>query len=188
MAQINLLPWREWQREQKQREFLINLLLVALLAAGAVYAITAYLDGNLSHQQARNRYVESQLTVLDSKIVQIKQLRDERENLLARMRVIQQLQGNRPVIVHVFDDLVRTLAGGVFFNKLSMDGSNITVSGIAESNNRVSDLMRRLDDSEWFADPNLKSIKENAAFGSQASNFNLTVRQVNPNGALNNDG
>ena len=96
----------------------------------------------------------------------------------------QELQGNRPVIVRVFDELVRTLSKGVHYRKLSMNADQLVVQGTAESNNRISSLMRNLDESDWFAGPNLKSIKEdptNIDYGEQASSFDLTFVQVNPN-------
>ncbi len=117
--------------------------------------------------------------MLDDKIREISSLRREREELLARMRVIQDLQGNRPVIVRVFDELVRTMSKGVFYNQLSMSRQNLAVTGTAESNNRISSLMRNLDNSGWFANPNLKSIKE-AQGSNTSSNFDLTFVQVNP--------
>ena len=98
------------------------------------------------------------------------------------MQVIQDLQGNRPVIVRVFDELVRTMSKGVFYGDLSMRGNNLTVTGIAESNNRISALMRNLDSSNWFSNPNLRSIKEDAS-GGQASSFDLTFVQVSPSDA-----
>jgi type IV pilus assembly protein PilN len=100
------------------------------------------------------------------------------------MRVIQELQGNRPVIVRIFDELVRTLSKGVHYRELSMVGTTLAVQGTAESNNRISSLMRNLDESDWFSGPNLKSIKEdptNSDYGEQASTFDLTFVQVNPN-------
>ena len=111
-------------------------------------------------------------------------LRKQREDLLARMRVINELQGNRPVIVRVFDEMVQTLAKGVHYKKLIMAANMLTVEGVAESNNRISALMRNLDGSEWFAQPNLKGIKEdpeNSDYGEQASTFDLSFIQTNPN-------
>ena len=103
------------------------------------------------------------------------------------MRVIQQLQGNRPIIVRVFDELVQTLSQGVHYTKLEMATGQLALEGVAESNNRISALMRNIDGSDWFADPNLKSIKEddeNRVYGAGASVFDLTFRQVNPADAL----
>jgi type IV pilus assembly protein PilN len=96
------------------------------------------------------------------------------------MRVIQELQGNRPIIVRVLDQLVRTVPDGVFYTKLSTKGKQISISGIAESNNRVSSLMRQLEASEWLADPKLDKVHEAREFGDQANRFELTVRVQAP--------
>lgn len=97
------------------------------------------------------------------------------------MQVIQDLQGNRPVIVRIFDQLVRTLGTGVFYNQLQVQGNVVTVTGVAESNNRISELMRNLDASEWFQNPNLRGLREAADYGDQASFFDLSFNQTLPN-------
>ncbi len=183
MANINLLPWREWERERKQKEFLVNLAGVVILAVVIILAAGQYLDQSISGQNARNAFYESRIAVLDERIKEISTLQKDREDLLERMRVIQELQGNRPIIVRVFDELVQTLAQGVHYSKLEMKEGGLSLEGVAESNNRISALMRNVDASGWFADPNLKSIKEdpeNRVYGPGASVFDLTFRQVNP--------
>jgi len=134
-------------------------------------------------QEGRNTYLQGRIAVLDKKIEEIKTLREEREDLLARMRVINELQGNRPVIVRIFDEVVQTLAKGVHYQRLEMTDRTLKVAGVAESNNRISALMRNIDESDWFASPNLKGIKEdptNADYGEQASTFDLSFVQINP--------
>ena len=183
MANINLLPWREWERERKQKEFLVNLAGVILLAVVIVLAGGQYFSQAIENQNARNNYLQGKINVLNDRIQEISSLRKDREELLERMRVIQQLQGNRPIIVHVFDEMVQTLASGVHYGELVMNGQELTLEGVAESNNRISALMRNLDNSAWFADPNLKRIKEDTedrVYGPGASIFDLTFRQVNP--------
>lgn len=184
MARINLLPWREWEREQKKNEFLAQLGMV-LVGAGIVVALWGWnLDSAADDQIARNKILETEIAALDEKIKEIRDLRQQREELLSRMQVIQDLQGNRPVIVRIFDEMVRTLSTGVHYDKLSMTSTQLAVLGVAESNNRISSLMRNLDGSDWFAKPNLKTIKEdpgNVDYGAQASTFELTFEQVNPN-------
>jgi type IV pilus assembly protein PilN len=190
MARINLLPWREWERARKKKEFLGNVAGVLAAGVAIVFVVGWYLNGQIEDQQARNRFLEAEIQVLDKRIAEIQDLQKTRNELLARMRVIQELQGNRPVIVRVFDELVRTLATGVHFKTLKYEGSRLTVEGVAESNNRISSLMRNLDGSDWFARPNLRSIKEdpqNVDYGSQASTFNLTFVQTNPNKAAEED-
>ena len=184
MARINLLPWREWERERRQREFLTNLGGILVFGAVLVFCGGLLLDRSLEHQNERNNFLQGHIDVLDKQIAEISNLRKTKEELLSRMRVIQQLQGNRPVIVRIFDEMVRTLSKGVHYRELAMVGPQLVVHGTAESNNRISSLMRNLDESEWFAEPNLKSIKEDPAnpdYGEQASTFDLTFVQVNPN-------
>lgn len=191
MARINLLPWRDWERERKRKEFLGNLAGVLVGAVALVLLAGWYLEGRITDQQARNQYLKTEIAELDRKIAEIESLQKTRNELLARMRVIQELQGNRPVIVRVFDELVRTLAKGVHFVDLEMQGNRLTVNGVAESNNRISSLMRNLDNSDWFSSPNLKTIKEdpqNSDYGPQASTFNLTFVQTNPNAAADGAG
>ncbi|WP_313332859.1 PilN domain-containing protein, partial [Pseudomonas oryzihabitans] len=109
------------------------------------------------------------------------ELKTRRQQLLARMKIIQDLQGNRPVIGHVFDQLVRTLPDGVYFRELKMQGDTLSISGEAESNNRVSNLMRNLDASDWFASPTLIEVKATTAGAvDQANTFQLTVKQTQP--------
>ncbi len=188
MAHINLLPWRDWDRERRKKEFFANLagaFIAAVMLVGAGYY---YLDGEVDRQSARNDWLRDRIVDLDKSIAEIRNLRQEREQLLARMRVIQELQGNRPVIVRVFDEMVRSNATGTFFTSLRLDGQTVSMAGTAESNNRISTLMRNLESSEWFAEPNLKGIRENAAFGPQASTFQMTVQQINPDKSTSGTG
>ena len=183
MANINLLPWREWERERRQKEFLTQLGTVLLLAVLAIFGAGQYLDSQIEGQQGRNTFMQGKIKALDEKIAEIRLLRKAREDLLARMRVINELQGNRPVIVRVFDEVVQTLAKGVHYGSVQLSGKQLSVKGIAESNNRISALMRNLDASDWFTQPNLKSIKEdptNSDYGEQASKFDLSFLQTSP--------
>ncbi len=113
-------------------------------------------------------------------MAEIRDLQKRRNQLLDRMRVIQELQGNRPIIVRVLDQLVRTVPDGVFYTKLNTKGKQISISGVAESNNRVSSLMRRLDASDWLANPNLDKVHAEPEFGDQANTFDLTVQVQAP--------
>jgi len=180
MATINLLPWRQWERERKQAQFLASLAGVFALGVVMVMGAGFILNNDFDEQKRLNQRLEADIEVLDGKITEIAALETEREELLSRMRIIQELQGNRPIIVRVFDEMVQKLSKGVHFNTLSMQGTMLSASGVAESNNRISTLMRNLDGSDWFTRPNLKSIQEdpeNADYGSQASAFELTFLQ-----------
>ena len=190
MANINLLPRREWERERRQKEFLLQIGAVLVVGVLLVVGAGAYLDNSIESQEGRNKFLKTKITLLDERIAEISELRKQREDLLARMRVIQALQGNRPVIVRVFDQVVQTLAKGVHYRAVKYRGTKLDVDGVAESNNRISALMRNIDGSDWFTQPNLKGIKEdttNSNYGEQASTFNLSFAQINPNAKTEED-
>lgn len=189
MARINLLPWRDWERERKKKEFLTNVGGVVVLGAVVVLAANWFVQGQIDYQDERNEFLQDRITLLDKQISEIQNLQAKRAQLLERMRVIQELQGNRPVIVRVFDELVQTLAKGVHYTSLSMSDKSLSISGVAESNNRISSLMRNIDQSSWFMGPNLKGIKEdagNANYGDQAATFDLTFVRTAPNAETEN--
>jgi len=180
MAQINLLPWREERRQDLKKEFLATVALVLALAAGLVLLADRVVNSQIDEQQARNQYLTQNIKTLDKQVKEIRDLQKRRNQLLDRMRVIQELQGNRPIIVRVLDQIVRTVPDGVFYSEFSTKKERISISGIAESNNRVSSLMRRLDASEWLSSPNLDKVKAEPKYGDQATRFNLTVKVKAP--------
>ncbi|MEM1110768.1 MAG: PilN domain-containing protein [Pseudomonadota bacterium] len=175
MAQINLLPWREERRQEQKKEFLASIALVIALGVGAVILADVVVKGQIENQRGRNNYLAENIKVLDEQVAEIRELQKKRNQLIERMRVIQELQGNRPIIVRILDQLVRTVPDGVFYQSLSTKDKRITVDGIAESNNRVSSLMRRLDSSDWLENPNLDAVRAATGFGDQATSFRLTV-------------
>lgn len=178
MPNINLRPWREEERAKRQKEFLGMLLAAAISAAGLFFLWTSHVDTIITEQQARNSYLKTSAAALDKKITEIAELRDKREKLLARMQVIQDLQGTRPVIVRVFDELVKTLPEGLYYTSLTRTESAVSIQGVAESNNRISGLMRQLEGSDWFSNPNLKDVKAASQEGRSA--FDMAVAQVTP--------
>lgn len=175
MARINLLPWREARREELKRAFLTILGLVAVFAIMLLVLGDRFVNGQIDNQRARNNYLSQNIAVLDKQVEEIKDLQRRRNQLIDRMRVIQELQGNRPIIVRVLDQLVRTVPDGVFYTSVSAEGQQLAIKGIAESNNRVSSLMRRLDASDWLKDPNLDSVRAAPIYGDQANTFELSV-------------
>jgi type IV pilus assembly protein PilN len=176
MARINLLPWREVRREELKRAFLSILGLVAALAVMLLLLGDRIVNAQIDNQRARNDYITQNIRELDKQVEEIKDLQRKRNQLIDRMRVIQELQGNRPIIVRVLDQLVRTVPDGVFYTLVSATGGDININGVAESNNRVSSLMRRLDASEWLKEPNLDAVRAAPAYGEQANTFNLSVK------------
>ena len=180
MAQINLLPWREERRQELKKQFLVTLGLVFTLGVGLVLLGDRVVNAQIDNQKARNQYLSQNIKELDKIIAEIRDLQKRRNQLIDRMRVIQELQGNRPIIVRVLDQLVRTVPDGVFYTSLNTKGKTITINGVAESNNRVSSLMRRLNGSDWLADPNLDKVSAATKYGDQATTFNLTVKVQAP--------
>lgn len=184
MANINLLPWRERQREERKKEFFVLLGGVAVVAVVLLGLADRYVNVKINGQTARNTYLTQQIAVLDGEIAEIRNLQEQKRALTERMAVIQDLQGRRPVIVRLFDELVRTLPEGVYYDTITRTEDVIAVNGVADSNNRVSTLMRYLDDSEWFADSDLRQItaaQQNTATadGTEqegSSAFQLNVR------------
>jgi type IV pilus assembly protein PilN len=181
MARINLLPWREQLREERKQRFLVTLAGVLIVAAGVVFLGDQYLSGAIEQQNARNEFVRKEIAVLDARIKEISELKTRRQQLLERMKIIQDLQSNRPITGRVFDQLVRTLPDGVYFTGLKMTGSTVAIVGAAESNNRVSSLMRNLDGSDWLTAPNLTEVKADTPGEMGQSNiFQLSVQQTMP--------
>jgi len=180
MATINLRPWREERRERLKKEFLQITGLVAFAAVAIWFGWNMTINSWVSHQQSRNQMLESEISSLDAKAKEIVALKAKKADLADRMKVIQALQGTRPMIVHVFNELAKTMPDGVFYNKIERKGSKIFVEGTAESNQRVSTLMRNISDSEWFANPNLTKVVANTKVGEQGNDFVLAFDIVAP--------
>ncbi|RMT41630.1 Fimbrial assembly [Pseudomonas syringae pv. solidagae] len=159
MARINLLPWREELREERKKRFLTALVGVLVVSVGILFLIDRYVSNALEHQMARNAFLQTQIAQLDIRIKEISDLKARRKQLLERMKIIQDLQGNRPITGRVFDQLARTLPDGVYYSQVKMTDKLIAINGAAESNNRVSDLMRNLEASDWLEAPSLTEVK-----------------------------
>lgn len=183
MANINLLPWRERLREERKRQFLVMVIGTLALAGMLLVAGDRLVNNAIANQTRLNDYLNQQIAVLDREIAEIREIQEQKKALTARMAVIQELQGTRPVIVRLFDELVRALPEGVYFNSISRSGDNISIVGIAETNGHVSALMRSLEDSEWFANPVLRqvtalptTVAQTGASSTAQNSFQLTVR------------
>jgi type IV pilus assembly protein PilN len=177
MTRINLLPWREIRRKEQQRQFISVAAGAAVLMGVIVLYVHIYIGGLIEDQAARNKFLEEEITKVEQKIAEIKTLETKKQQLLARMNIIQRLQARRPEIVHVFDDLVRAVPSGMYLTKVSQQGNTMVVEGVAQSNARISTLMRNLDGSESFSNPRLDVIEADAKDPSHNSRFKLTVTQ-----------
>jgi type IV pilus assembly protein PilN len=184
MAKINLLPWREERRKELLNGFLVMLGMVALFAALTVGIVHFYHSQLIERQNTRIGYIDKRIKEVDKKITEIKELEKQKESLLSRMRAIESLQRDRPLIVHLFDELVRSLPEGLSIVNLKQEGPKVTITGEAQSNARVSSFMRKIEQSEWIKGAKLKVIKEsNKGKGSTTKNVNefmLTFEQVMP--------
>jgi type IV pilus assembly protein PilN len=180
MATINLRPWRQERKERLKNEFFQITGLVVVAAAAIWFACDLTIDAWITGQQARNQMLGSEIASLDKKVKEIQELKTKRADLIDRMKVIQGLQGTRPLIVHIFDELAKTIPDGVFYTKIERKGSKIFIEGTAESNQRVSTLMRSIADSPWFASPNLTKIVANTKVGEQGNDFVLAFDIVSP--------
>jgi type IV pilus assembly protein PilN len=177
MAKINLRPWREELRQERQKEYLTILGGVVIAAVAIWFFINGAFNSVISDQQNRNYYLESQGAGLDKKIGEIKELRDKKDQLLERMRLIQDLQGNRPVIVRVFDEMARVLPDELFIESIQAKGGTFTLKGRSASNIQISNMMRNFDQSPWFINPNLLGV--NANEGGYSS-FDMIIGSSRP--------
>lgn len=178
MPHINLLPWREELRKRHRKEFAGISLAAVVIMFGIIILVHFHFKTLISYQQNRNHFLEIQIARLDEKIKEIKTLDEEKKRLLVRMEIIQQLQAGRPEIVHLFDELVLAIPDGVYFEKLVQHNQQIRLSGYAQSNARVSSLMRRLVDSPWLENANLLEIKAQTKSDSKGLRFNQFSLQL----------
>ncbi|MCF6262184.1 MAG: PilN domain-containing protein [Xanthomonadales bacterium] len=161
MAKINLLPWRDEQRKERQREFFLLLIFSAVAAIGLVFVVLTYLGGTLSVQNDRNAYLQTQIKDMDKQIEEIAELEKTREALFARKQVIEDLQSKRSLTVQLLNELVTTTPVGVTLTNLRQMGLEVTISGTAQSNARVSEFLTQLGGSQLLVDPELAIIEAN---------------------------
>jgi len=183
MTKINLLPWREERRTELQRQFFSILGGVAVLSGLCVYVVYSFYDGQLTDQNIRNKFIQGKTAELESQITKIRELQARRDQIVDSMKVIQELQGNRPVIVYSMGEIARTVPEGVYFTKVEKVGNLYKIYGVAESNNKISRLMRNLEESPWFKDPALVKVvgsKDNSGEDKKLNIFEMTVHQDIP--------
>ncbi|MET0716941.1 MAG: PilN domain-containing protein [Pseudoxanthomonas sp.] len=193
MARINLLPWRAERRANRQKEFYGMLGLAA--AAGVVlsFLIWFHYSQQIGGQNTRNQFLQAEIQKVEGKITEIEALDKQKDRLLARKKVIEQLQANRSQMVHLFDSLVRTIPDGVALASIKQEGEILTLEGRAQSNARVSNYMRNLEGSGWMTNPDLSIIEAKAEEKTPGAAvvtptaralpyaFTLQVKLANPN-------
>ena len=193
MSHLNLLPWRETLK--REREIRLAVFTGASLAVAGVVVLSAHLfmEGLIDYQESRNGYLGKEIKRVEAQIKEIEDLEKKKQRLIDRMNVIQELESNRPKIVHLFDELVKQLPDGVYFTALEQKNDKLTLEGIAQSDARVSSLMRNIEKSQWLTNPQIQLIsakEEKIPLGVNAtsaakkprsvSSFKLEVTQTAP--------
>ena len=178
MPRVNLLPWREEERKKRQRDF--GMATIAAVFAGiAVVVGTMFVFSQMIAAQNRlNDRLKDEIAVIEQSIEEIDNLERQKERLLARMEIIDQLQKSRPEIVHLFDELVRQLPEGVHLTSMKQTGSRVELQGVAQSSTRVSALMRQIDASEWLTDPEVERVETTTLGSSRQAEFVVYARQI----------
>jgi type IV pilus assembly protein PilN len=177
MPRINLLPWRDAQRKERKLAFLVALGVAALAAGVTAFAAFLLYGSMIEGQQRRNNELRLAIKTLDKEIEEINSLESAKQKFIARMEIIEKLQRSRPEIVHVFDEIVRTLPEGVYLTSVKQNGTKLKFEGIAQSSTRVSSFMRNLDGSQWLRNPGLEVVQTTKGSGP-GSSFTLTADQV----------
>ena len=176
MAKINLLPWRAERRTQREREFYM-MLAAAAVAAILVWLLWMYWMGlRIDNQDSRNAYLKDQIHLLDGKLAEIKELEKTKSKLLARKQIIEQLQASRSQMVHLFDELVKTIPDGARLNNLKQTGDTLTLQGVAQSNASVATYMRNLDASKYLARSDLQKTEVKGNDKRNRFEFGLSVK------------
>jgi len=174
MPRINLLPWREQQRKIRRREFMVA-------AGGAIIAAVIFVLGGkvlysswTDAQREKNNLLTKEIVKLDAQIADIQDLENRKQRLVARMEIIEKLQRKRPEIVHLFDEIVKTVPEGIYLTAIKQTGNKLEIHGVAQSSTRVSTFMRNIDSSVWMDNPVLQVVESSRDSPTGGSNFTLT--------------
>jgi len=182
MAKINLLPWREELRKKNQQNFLMALgggVVVTCLLFGLVYL---HIEGLKEYQGRRNQRLNDEIKKVDKKIKEIKEIEDKKSKLREKITLIENLQGSRPEIVHLFDDLRKTTPVGVYLTSFQQKGKKLIIQGKAQSHSRISEYMNTIEASEWVESPKLQVIKGQGNAAKEIwSTFTMNAKQAEIN-------
>lgn len=176
MARINLLPWREEQRRERQKKFMVSALLTAVLGVVLVFIVGMYFDQRIAHQEARNRTIQAEITRLESQIRRIEELEETRARLLSRKRIIERLQASRSLTVELLDQLAKTIPVGITLNTITQQGMAVTLAGTSQSNARVSAYLQSLADNQLFIEPDLSIVRAAETPGNAVEPYDFEIR------------
>ncbi len=181
MARINLLPWRAERQKQRQKRFMSMLAMSALAGLALWFAVDHYYDKQIEGQRERNAFLDQQIADAKTRTQEIGLLEQKKSRLLSRKKVIEELQGNRSQMVHLFDSLVRTIPDGVVLTSIKQDADTLTLEGRTQSNARISTYMRNFESSGWMTSPDLAIIEAKGEDKGLPYIFKLSVKLTNPN-------
>lgn len=176
MIRINLLPHREEKRKARRQQFYVLAGLVFTLAALVVLLMYTVVGGYISEQESKNQFLKREIAVLDTRLDQIKKLKEQTQALLSRKEVIESLQRDRSEAVHLLNELTKNVPDGVYLKSIKQEGRKVSITGYAQSNSRVSSLMRNLEGSPWMESPQLIEIKAITADKGRMNEFLLSFQ------------
>lgn len=178
MTGINLLPWREALRKRKQQQYVSVLSLAGILACAVVAGVYFVFDLNITNQNSRNAYLQKEMVIVNAEIREIKKLKEKKMDMIERVNLVRNLQNTRPVTVHLFDEIARSMPDDLYLTEVSYRQSRLTLKGIAKNNQLIAALIRQLEDSQWLEDPNLTRIETVKSGDSQ---FEVSISLEYPN-------
>ncbi|WP_158972081.1 PilN domain-containing protein [Paraglaciecola sp. L3A3] len=179
MAHINLLPWRESRRAEQKKNYISLLAVIALLCVGLMFGIGNIIEQLTKNQNIRNQFIQQQISLLDEQIETIKNIKKDKQAIEQRMALIEQLEASRNAVPIVLDELVKLVPPGLSFRSFSRQDNRIEILGVSESNNRLADFMRQLENSTVFSSGTLSSIVADTSALEAVSDFKLTFT-INP--------
>ena len=176
IVRVNLLPHRALKRKRQRDAFLALAVITLVIGGAVVFAVYGVIGSRIEQQQGRNTYLASEITALDKQIEEIRKLREQTQAMLARKKVVETLQGNRSEAVHLLDQLVRQLPDGVYLRSVKQNAAMVNITGYAQSNARVSSLLRNLEASPWLEQPSLVEIKAASTATARLNEFSINVK------------
>lgn len=190
MARINLLPWREEARRERQRQFLYSLLGTLVLGAILVLMVGLFFDQRISHQESRNQQIQVEINRLEKRIARIRDLENTRNRLLSRKQIIESLQASRSLTVELLDKLAKTIPVGITLTNVRQQGTRLTLMGTSQSNARVSAYLQSLEDMDLFVGPELQYVRAAQRPSSRIETYEFVINvRLNTNrGASNQAG
>jgi len=181
MKHINLLPWRETLKKEREKRFGVITAVALAFTAGIWAGVHLFLASQIEYQQSRNNYLTEEIKEADKKIKEIEALEKEKENLVARMEAVQKLEEDRSKVVYLLDALIKAVPPGVSFTSLKQKDDKVTIQGFAQSDARVASLMRGISDSEWLFNPEIFVIESKSKQSKRdISTFELSFKQLTP--------